>query len=176
MAEEISEIYAKEEFLVCVCVLKGAFRFYCDLVQHLKNAIRHANRPTILDFEFIQLSSYRNDENTGTVNFISAKSIFKNFTGKNVLIIEDIVESGATMLQLIEALKEHECKSIKSVSLLIKSKKSTTPYMPNFVGFDVPDRFVIGYGLDYNEVFRDMDHICEISKEGLAKYRAKETK
>jgi hypoxanthine phosphoribosyltransferase len=79
------------------------------------------------------------------------------------LIVEDIIDTGATMVRLLERLAKVEPKSVRVTSLLIKKTTRSNGYIPNYVGFAIPDAFVVGYALDYNEYFRDLDHICVIS-------------
>ena len=82
---------------------------------------------------------------------------------QNLLIVEDIIDTGATMVKLLEKLRKYEPSSIKVTSLLIKKTDRSNGYIPDYVGFAIPDAFVVGYALDYNEYFRDLDHICVIS-------------
>jgi hypoxanthine phosphoribosyltransferase len=94
-----------------------------------------------------------------------------------LLIVEDIVDTGHTMVALIDLLKQYEPNSIKVCSLLLKRTARSQGYVPDFVGFSIPDEFVIGYGLDYNgelsltaEMFRDLNQICIINENGKKKY------
>ncbi len=84
--------------------------------------------------------------------------------------MEDIVDTGHTMVGLIETLKRFNPNSIRVASLLLKRTPKSNGYIPDYVGFAIPDAFVVGYCLDYNEVFRDLDHICIISEQGKTKY------
>ncbi len=86
------------------------------------------------------------------------------------MIVEDIVDTGKTMVALIELLKRYNPASIKVCSLLLKRTDRSNEYLPDFVGFSIPDEFVIGYGMDYNEVFRDLTHIAIINENGKKKY------
>lgn len=83
--------------------------------------------------------------------------------GQNLLIVEDIIDTGATMVKLLDRLALVEPKSVRVTSLLIKKTSRSNGYIPDYVGFAIPDAFVVGYALDYNEYFRDLDHICVIS-------------
>ncbi|ESO08138.1 hypothetical protein HELRODRAFT_75660, partial [Helobdella robusta] len=181
LAEDIIKIYKDKDELVCVCILKGAFRFYCDLVHNLRQAIRHSSKELAIIFEFLQLSSYENVNSTGKLNFVTMKTIFNNFRGRNVLIIEDIIDTGFTMKELLNSLKEYNCKSVNTVSLKLKiipmciDEFCLIVHTPIVAGFVIPDRFIIGYGADYNDYFRDLDHICiinELGKEELKKVKA----
>jgi len=80
-----------------------------------------------------------------------------------LLIVEDIIDTGATMVHLLEKLKTFNPNSVRVTSLLVKKTSRSNGYTPHYVGFAIPDAFVVGYALDYNEYFRDLDHICVIS-------------
>ncbi|XP_031409727.1 phosphoribosyltransferase domain-containing protein 1-like isoform X2 [Meleagris gallopavo] len=92
-------------------------------------------------------------------------------TGKNVLIVEDIVGTGRTMKVLLNHIEKYNPKMIKVASLLVKRTSWPDGYRPDYYGFEIPDLFVVGYALDYNEYFRDLNHICVINDRGKAKYR-----
>lgn len=83
------------------------------------------------------------------------------------MIVEDIIDTGATMVKLLNKLKQYSPASVKVTSLLIKKTDRSNGYIPDYVGFAIPDAFVVGYALDYNEYFRDLDHICVISVSHL---------
>ncbi|GCC37570.1 hypothetical protein chiPu_0016074 [Chiloscyllium punctatum] len=89
----------------------------------------------------------------------------------NVLIVEDIVETGRTMRKLLALLEKYKPQMVKVASLLLKRTPRSSGYRPDFVGFEIPDKFVVGYALDYNEYFRDLNHICVISERGRQKYK-----
>lgn len=84
--------------------------------------------------------------------------------------MEDIIDTGKTMVQLLAKLKQYSPESVKVASLLIKKTPLSNGYIPDYVGFAIPNAFVVGYALDYNEYFRDLDHICVISEHGKEKY------
>jgi hypoxanthine phosphoribosyltransferase len=84
-----------------------------------------------------------------------------------LLIVEDIIDTGATMVKLLNKLGQYKPASVKVTSLLIKKTDRSNGYIPDYVGFAIPDAFVVGYALDYNEYFRDLDHICVISVSDL---------
>lgn len=79
------------------------------------------------------------------------------------MIVEDIIDTGTTMVHLLDRLETYNPKSIRVTSLLVKKTSKSNGYIPQYVGFAIPDDFVVGYALDYNEYFRDLDHICVIS-------------
>jgi len=119
-------------------------------------------------FEFVQLSSYRNTESTG--NLTIKGDIFLDLAGKEVLIVEDIVDSGISMAKFLTFLEAKNPKSIRIFSLVLKEGKTTFGFEIDYVGFLIPNKFIIGYGLDYNEAFRDLPHLCIISDEGIGKF------
>lgn len=135
-----------------------------------------------ISFEFIKVKSYENDQSTAniTISGLSEKELqgFRgmflcfHFIGKDILIVEDIVDTGRTMKALLEKLKGYEPASVRVVSLLVKKRegKAISKYQPEYVGFTIPDHFVVGYALDYNEMFRDLDHICVINEAGKRRY------
>ena len=92
--------------------------------------------------------------------------------GKNVLIVEDIIDTGRTMQRLLATLEKFQPKSITVACLLRKRTHLSDGYAPHHVGFEIPDKFVVGYALDYNEYFRDLAHICAINEHGKEKYSA----
>jgi hypoxanthine phosphoribosyltransferase len=123
-----------------------------------------------MSFEFIKVKSYENDHSTGQIRISMSEEDLLSLKGKDLLIVEDIIDTGATMSTLIDMLKRYEPARIRVVSLLLKRTQRKHHYIPDYVGFSIPDLFVVGYCLDYNEVFRDLDHIAVISEIGKIKY------
>lgn len=139
----------ENEDLVVICVLKGAFVFCSDLIKNI-------NRP--LKLEFISLSSYGDSTNSsGNVRF--DMDITTNIEGRNVLIVEDIVDSGLTIKTLMELLMVRKPKKIKLASLLFKPSKIKHNVKIDYLGFEIEDKFVIGYGLDYAGRYRELPYI-----------------
>ena len=149
LAAEMNKFYNGEE-VVAICVLKGAVMFAVDLVKHL-------DMP--LQLEFIRLSSYGSSTTTsGKVNAVDIQ--LPDLNGKNVLIIEDIVDTGLTAKFLIDFMNcNFHTKSIKFCSLLDKKITRKVEVEPDYYGFDVDDKFVVGYGLDYDGYFRNLKYI-----------------
>jgi len=137
------------EDLVVICVLKGAFIFCSDLIKKI-------NRP--LSLEFIALSSY-GDGTASSGNVRLDMDITCNVEGKNVLIVEDIVDSGLTIKTLMQMLKLRGPKSVKLASLLFKPAKLKHDVKIDYLGFEIDDKFVIGYGLDYAGRYRELPYI-----------------
>jgi hypoxanthine phosphoribosyltransferase len=119
--------------------------------------------------DFIRLKSYNNTNSTGEVEVIGGDDLNK-LKDKNVLIVEDIIDTGRTMVKLLELLDSYGPKKIKVCSLLIKRTDNSNGYLPDYAGFSIPEKFVVGYALDLNEHFRDLEHICVIKKDSINKY------
>jgi hypoxanthine phosphoribosyltransferase len=162
VAHDIAQASTKS--MVACCVLKGAYGFFSHLTDHLKRM------GVPLNVEFIKVKSYENESSTGSVKISLTEEELKTFAGKDLLIVEDIVDTGATMVALIELLQKYNPSSIKVASLLLKRTHRSNNYVPDHVGFSIPDLFVVGYGLDYNETFRDLQHIAVINDTGKTKY------
>ncbi|CAO3563776.1 unnamed protein product [Mortierella alpina] len=140
-----------------------------DRVEKLaKLIVQEATGPLV----FIKVKSY-SGETSGNVKLSLTDEECKEFSGKNILIVEDIIDTGKTMVQLLAKLKKFSPESVKVASLLIKKTPLSNGYIPDYVGFAIPNAFVVGYALDYNEYFRDLDHICVISDVGKEKYAIK---
>ena len=88
------------------------------------------------------------------------------------MIVEDIIDFGKTMQIFLSLVQQHNPKMVEVANLLVKRTPRSIGYQPDFVGFEIPDKFVIGYALDYNEYFRDLNHVCVISETGKAKYKS----
>ncbi|CAD7682771.1 unnamed protein product [Nyctereutes procyonoides] len=157
--------------IVALCVLKGGYKFFADLLDYIKALNRNSDGSIPMTVDFIRLKSYCNDQSTGDIKVIGGDDL-STLTGKNVLIVEDIIDTGKTMQTLLSLVKEHNPKMVKVASLLVKRTPRSVGYKPDFVGFEIPDKFVVGYALDYNEYFRDLNHVCVISETGKAKYKA----
>jgi hypoxanthine phosphoribosyltransferase len=154
LADRISTDYNGEP-VVLVAVLKGSFMFVSDLLRALTG-----------DFtvDFLQTSSYEGERSsTGIVQI--RKDLDTNIEGLNVLIVEDIVDTGATLSHLRELLSTRKPKSLKVVSLLSKPDAHQIPATVEYVGFEIPNEFVVGYGLDYGERYRNLPYIA-ILREG----------
>ncbi|KAF7729469.1 hypoxanthine phosphoribosyltransferase 1 [Apophysomyces ossiformis] len=147
----------------------GGHQYFADLVNAIKKLTRANGTSVPLSLEFIRVKSYKNDKSEGVTISLSEGEC-QDFKGKNLLIVEDIIDTGATMVKLLDKLQDYQPRSIKVTSLLIKKTPRSNGYIPDYVGFAIPDAFVVGYALDYNEYFRDLDHICVISDIGAKKY------
>ncbi len=153
LGARISSDYGDEK-IVLVCNLKGAFIFLADLC-------RYVTAPISIDF--IATTSYKGTKTTGYVRII--KDLKMDVRGKNLLIVEDIIDTGLTVDYIINYLKLHKPKSIKVCTLLDKRCMRKVDVGIDYIGFEVGDQFLIGYGLDYNERYREMDSIAELIVE-----------
>ena len=149
LAEKISKDYKNEE-IVLVCILKGAVYFSVELSKKI------TNNTVILDF--MKVSSYGNNtETTGKINFKLDTSI--ELENKNVIIVEDIIDSGLTLNYLYDYLKKKNPKTLKICVLLDKKERRKKDIKVDYTGFETEDKFVVGYGLDYQEKYRNLPYI-----------------
>ncbi|MBN3273729.1 HPRT phosphoribosyltransferase, partial [Polyodon spathula] len=145
-----------EHHIVALCVLKGGYKFFADLLDYIKALNRNSDKSVPLTVDFIRLKSYSNDESTNSVKVIGGDEL-SALSGKVCMNIEtDIVETGKTMQTLLSILNGYTPKMVKVVSLLVKRTPRSSGYRPDYTGFEIPDKFVVGYALDYNEYFRDL--------------------
>ena len=148
LAEEINRDYAGQE-LMLISVLRGSFVFMADLVREL-------NIPCTVDF--MAVSSYgKGTVSSGQVQI--TKDLSEDITGKNVLVVEDILDSGNTLSYLLELLKARKPASVRLCTLLDKPERRVKPVEVHYTGFSIPDAFVVGYGLDYDEYYRNLPYI-----------------
>ena len=151
IAEQINEDY-KAEDVHLVCVLRGGSFFMCELAKRI-------SRPVTLDF--ISCSSYGNEtKSSGVVRIV--KDLSDPITDKNVIVIEDVVDTGRTLNYLLEMLKGRHPKSLKLCSLLDKPSRRVVEVETDYIGFTIPDKFVVGYGLDYAQKYRNLPYIAEV--------------
>ena len=155
IAIQISNEYNNEE-LVLICILKGATYFAVDLSKKIKN--------NNLIMEFMKVSSYgiNNRETTGEINF--SLDISQNIEDKNVIIVEDIIDSGITLNYLYDYLKTKEPKTLKICTLLDKKERRKKEIKVDYLGFEIENKFVVGYGLDYDEKLRNLPYIGYIEE------------
>ena len=153
IAKQLSEEY-EGKTLHIIGVLKGSVFFMCELAKKL--AV-----PVTMDF--MSVSSYGNDtKSSGVVKLI--KDLDESIEGRNVVLIEDIMDSGRTLSYLIKILKERKPASFKVVTLLDKPDRRVVELEPDITGFVIPDRFVVGYGLDCAQKYRNLPYIGVISE------------
>ncbi|PAV81301.1 hypothetical protein WR25_09307 [Diploscapter pachys] len=169
LAKDIHEVIGNEQ-LALLCVLKGSYKFFTALVDELSSARYSCPEPMTVDF--IRVKSYEDQSSTGMIQIMGLANL-EELRGKNVLVVDDIVDSGQTMAKLLHTLKENGVKQ-SWTALLVSKRVSRMIQVPeNFVAFRIPDKFIVGYGLDYNQKFRDLNHICVMSSKGIERYKNK---
>lgn len=148
MAEEINQDFAGESIHL-ICILKGSIFFTCELAKHL-------NMPVTMDF--MSVSSYGDGtESSGRVKIV--KDLDEGIEGKNVIVIEDIIDSGRTLCSLISLLSIRKAKRLVLCTLLDKPERRVVDIKVDYTGFQIEDKFVVGYGLDYAQKFRNLPYI-----------------
>ncbi len=154
LAERISDDY-KERDLLVVGVLKGSVIFTADLIKNIKIPC---------EIDFMAVSSYGNSsETSGIVRIL--KDLDHEVSGKDIIIVEDIVDSGVTLNYLLNYLKSRKANSVEIVSLLTKPSRRKVDIDCKYVGFEVPDEFLVGYGLDYAEKYRNLPFVGILKRE-----------
>lgn len=133
-------------------ILKGATIFHADLLRAIDLTV---------SVDFMAVGSYgAGTKSSGEVRIL--KDLDESVEGKDVLLVEDILDTGLTLHYLLENMHSRNPKSLKVVTLLSKPSRRLIPVDADYVGFEVPDRFVIGYGLDYDQMYRNLPYICEL--------------
>ncbi len=152
LAKQIEKDYAGEE-VYCVGLLKGSVVFLSDLVKEI-------NSPVVIDF--MSVSSYGSETvSSGDVKILKDTDL--DLRGKHVLIVEDIIDTGLTLEHVIKYFKDSKgVKTLKTCTLLSKPERRKVNIEIDYVGFDVPDKFVIGYGLDYDQKYRNLPYIAVV--------------
>lgn len=152
VAKQIQKDFNNEE-ITLICVLKGAVFFATELAKRIESSV-------IIDF--IKVSSYAGTQSTGTLKF--TLDISQEIENKNVLIVEDIVDTGRTLSYLKDYLSSRHPKSLKFCTMLDKKERREFDFTPDYTCFDIPDKFVIGYGLDFDEKYRNLPYIGYIEQ------------
>ena len=152
LAKQIYEDYNGKE-ITFICILKGSIFFTVELAKRI---------PSDINFEFIRVSSYHGQNSTGIIEL--KVDLQGNIEGKDVIVIEDIIDTGRTLSYLKEYLKSKNPKSIKIASLLDKKERRVCEMEADYVGFDIPDKFVLGYGLDVDEKYRNLPYVGYIEE------------
>ena len=154
LGKQISKDYEGKQVHL-ICVLKGGVFFMCELAKRISVPV---------SMDFMSVSSYGDDtKSSGVVKIV--KDLDEAIEGKDVLIVEDIIDSGRTLYYLIDILKKRNPKSVHLCTLLDKPERRVKDVKVDYVGFNIPDEFVVGYGLDYAQKYRNMPFIGVV--EGL---------
>lgn len=155
LGKQIANDYAGKD-LVLVGILKGAYAFYADLARAIRIPMR---------VDFLLVTSYGSQSKTsGKVKVIT--ELTEDIKGKDVLLVEDIVDSGLTVEYLIKTLGKQKPKSIKICTLLSKPERRTIDVPLEYVGFKIPNKYVVGYGLDYQQKYRNLPYLAVLDMEG----------
>ena len=152
LAHQIMRDYEGKD-LMFLCILKGSIFFTVELAKRIKNNIQ---------FEFVEVSSYENNESTGKVKL--NKDITQSIEGKEVIVIEDIVDTGRTLSFLKDFLIEKKPASLKICSLLDKPSRRVANVQADYIGFTIEDKFVVGYGLDDEQNHRNLNFVGYIEE------------
>lgn len=152
LGQKITQDYTNKELYIVV-VLNGAFMFASDLVKHID---------LTADMSFVKVSSYQGTETTGVVRDLIG--LDSDVSGKDVLLIEDIVDTGVTLSHLMEMFKNRGANSIAIASLLFKKEAYQKDHPIDYTGFIIPNKFVVGYGLDYDGLGRNIPEILKLNE------------
>lgn len=155
LGEAISRDYAGKDLLL-VCILKGGVVFLSDLIRaiHIPHAV-----------EFMAISSYggARTESSGVVRIMM--DLNTSIENRNVLIVEDIIDTGHTLAHIVDLLKTRDPQSLRICTLLNKPSRREVPVKVDYIGFDIPNEFVVGYGLDFNEIYRNLPFVGVLKPE-----------
>ncbi|MGE5405940.1 MAG: hypoxanthine phosphoribosyltransferase [Candidatus Saccharibacteria bacterium] len=158
MAAEISRDYNGQKLLV-VGILKGAFIFMSDLIRAMDIDVQ---------VDFMDVSSYgTSTESSGEVRIM--KDLEEPIEGRNVLVVEDIIDTGLTINYILEILHKRRPRTLRVCSFLDKPARRKVGVIPDYCGFQIPDHFIVGYGLDYAEEYRALPHVCILKPEIYSK-------
>ena len=148
LAEQMDKLYEGRTPIV-VCILKGSVLFFSDLIKNMKSS---------LTIDFMAVSSYgAGTKSTGEI--VIKKDLSTDIKGRDVLIVEDIIDSGNTLYKLKQLLNSRQPASVNILTLLDKPQRREVPIQPEYTGFVIEDEFVIGYGLDYDEEYRNLPYV-----------------
>lgn len=155
LGKQIANDYTGKD-LVLIGVLKGAYAFYADLARAIRIPLR---------VDFLIVTSYGGQSKTsGQVKVIT--ELTEDIKGKDVLLVEDIVDSGLTVQYLIKTLTTHKPRSVKVCTLLSKPERRTIDVSLEYIGFKIPNKYVVGYGLDYQQKYRNLPYLAVLDMEG----------
>lgn len=147
LAKQIDKDYQGKDF-VLIGILKGSVMFMAELAKNIKNNV---------ELDFMDVSSYEGTKSTGKIKI--HKDIRSSIEGKDIIIVEDIIDTGRTLTYVLDYLKQKNPNSIKIATMLSKPSRRVMELNVEYIGFSIDDKFVIGYGLDYNEKYRNLPYI-----------------
>jgi hypoxanthine phosphoribosyltransferase len=152
LGAQVTASYPADEPLVLVCVLKGAFLFFADLVRHI-------DRP--MEFDFVRMSSYGSGTSRGRQTIFS-KDMEVDVSAKHVLLVEDVVDTGHSVQFLLDVLAKRGARSVRICAVVDKRERREVDLTVDFAGFTIQKGFIVGYGMDYAEKYRELDAIYEL--------------
>ncbi|GIW94775.1 MAG: hypoxanthine phosphoribosyltransferase [Pirellulaceae bacterium] len=156
LAQEIADTYGQTPITI-VGIMTGSLLFLADLVRHLSMPLRVG---------VLQATSYRGNVDPGELH-IYADGLL-DIQGREVLLVDDIFDTGRTLVETMRHLEKFQPASIRSAVLLLKKGKQQVDYRPDFTGFEIPDVFVVGYGLDYRDLYRNLPYVAALEPGELA--------
>ena len=155
LADQITKDY-KDKSPIFVGILNGCYVFMADLLRELK---------IDTEVDFVKIRSYESDSSTGTIKF--RKDISADINNRHIIIVEDIIDSGFTINFLVNRLKGSGPKSVAVASILFKKEIAKIDFEVDYVGFEIPPEFVVGYGLDYDEKYRNLKDVMVLEPKDL---------
>jgi len=156
LADTISNDY-KDKSPIFIGILNGCYVFMADLLRELSIST---------EVDFVKIRSYEDDSSTGTIKF--RKDISADIDDRHIIIVEDIIDSGFTINFLVNRLKEAGPKSVSVAAILYKKTVAKLDFEIDYVGFEIPPEFVVGYGLDFNEKYRNLKDVMVMEPEDIA--------
>ena len=157
IADQITRDYAgSEKKLVLICILKGSLMFTCELMKRI---------PLPVEIDFMKVSSYGSQSVSSGIINIHLDIKREDLSDSDFIIVEDIIDSGKTLSHLVKYLKERGAGSVRTCTLLDKPDRRTVDFTPDYVGMKIPDEFVVGFGLDYNEKYRNLPFVGILKRE-----------
>lgn len=170
LAMDISQYYGSQE-LHLLCILKGSRGFFSHLVECLNRLYQYTDghsRPPYME-HYVRIKSYM-DESSATPKINIMSDDLSVLKGKDVLIVEDIIDSGKTLRTFCKSLLDYHVGSLRIASM-IEKRRDVPTVRADFVGFSCPSKFIAGYCIDYNEMFRDLEHIVVLNEDAIEKYK-----
>jgi hypoxanthine phosphoribosyltransferase len=157
LAEKVTDAYGQKPVTI-VAVLTGSLVLLADLIRQLEMPIRVA---------LIQASRYRTPDEP-RADYATAQALLPKLKDREVLVIDDIFDTGHTLVEVLAQLLTHEPASVRSAVLMRKTGRAEVPIQPDYIMFEIPDEFVVGYGLDYEDKFRNLPFVAALEPEDLA--------
>lgn len=154
LGKRITEDYQEKEPPLLVALLKGSVPFLAELIKHIELNI---------EFDFMDVSSYEGTESTGEIRVV--KDLDRSIKNAEILIVEDIVDTGRTLKTVKELLESKQAATVKVVTLLDKPDRRVVELKAEYVGFEIPNQFVVGFGLDFDQKYRNLPYVGVLKEE-----------